>query len=119
MFRILPLFLLVLISFIFSSDRKIFNIYNVQGKIKFVQSNEDYKIKIVDDYESLGVEIITNVFYDSYRSKYDTRVNNKKQSIVQWTIVNKFMTADYKIKIVETVRSFWSKLIVIKLINFH
>ena len=112
MFRILPLFLLVLISFIFSSDRKISNNQSIFSsnnnipKIKFVQYNEDYKVKIVDDYESLGVEIITNVFYDSYRSKYDTRVNNKKQSIVQWTIVNKFMTADYKIKIVDTGEDF-------------
>ena len=52
------------------------------------------------------MKIITNVFYDSYRSKYDTRVNNNNQSIVQWIIVNQFMTADYKIKIVDTGEDF-------------
>ena len=49
MFRILPLFLLVLISFIFSTDRNIYNNQNIflsnyVSKIKFVQYNEDFKV---------------------------------------------------------------------------
>ena len=64
MFRILPLSLLVLISFIFSSDSRISNnpiifysknVSNVYGKIKFVQYNEDFKVKIVDYNENSGL----------------------------------------------------------------
>ena len=113
MFRILPLFLLVLISFIFSSDRRISNnpiifysknVSNVYGKIKFVQYNEDYKVRIVDNKEDLSVKLIQNVFYDSRQKKTGISDYNKGQLNIQWKIVNYF--EDYRIKIVDKGEDF-------------
>ena len=104
MFRILPLFLLVLISFIFSYDRRIPNNQNIflsnyVPKIKFVQYNEDYKVKIVDHNENMSVKIINNVFHEPYQRKAGIKDYNKGTLNFQWKIVT--FNEDYKVKIVD------------------
>ena len=109
MLRILPLFLLVLISFIFSSDKRISNhqdvfLSNYVNKIKFVQYNEDFKVKIVDYHEILSVKLINNVFYEPYQRKTGNRVNNDILKDGYWKIVT--YNEDYRIKIVDKGEDF-------------